>query len=129
MADVMNIDLNKLGDSSSLNISFKDDFSSNIKDISIGGGGIGNESSMGGVSMPTGFGPGLELLINDKKRNGFQAQASSVKDLGDLNALDRQMEELTSGFSNSSNTGGAPSMESNGGGGGGAKPSSGRFGG
>ena len=126
----MNIDLNKLGDSSSLNISFKDDFSSNIKDISIGG----NESSMGGVSMPTGFGPGLELLINDKKRNGFQAQASSVKDLGDLNALDRQMEELTSGFStssNPSNTGGAPSIESNnnGSGGGGAKPSSGIFGG
>lgn len=130
----MNIDLNKLGDSSSLNISFKDDFSSNIKDISIGGSG-GNESSMGGVSMPTGFGPGLELLINDKKRNGFQAQASSVKDLGDLNALDRQMEELTSGFStssNPSNTGGAPSIESNGGSGGGgngAKPSSGIFGG
>jgi hypothetical protein len=58
--------------------------------------------------MPSGFGPGLELLINDKKRNGFQAQNSSVKDLGDLNALDRQMEELTGGFSGAgSSTGGA----------------------
>ena len=97
----MDIDLNSLGDSSRLNISFKDDSSSSTtKDISIGGGDYG--SSSGGVSMPTGFGPGLELLINDKKRNGFQPQASSVKDLGDLNALDRQMEELTGGFSGES---------------------------
>ena len=87
----MDIDLNSLGDSSRLNISFKDD-SSSTKDISLGG-------SMGGISMPSGFGPGVELLINDKKRNGFQAQNSNVKDLGDLNALDRQMEELTGGFS------------------------------
>ena len=126
MVDVMDIDLSNLGDSSGLNISFKDDYGgggggSGIKDISIGGG------SIGGVSMPTGFGPGLELLINDKKRNGFQAQASSVKDLGDLNALDRQMEELTGGssgggvgaeYGNAGGGGGGSSGNSSGGGGG-----------
>ena len=112
MVDVMDIDLNNLGDSSRLNISFRDD-SFTTKEINLGGGGgiaesgAGSSSSIGGISMPSGFGPGLELLINDKKRNGFQAQASSVKDLGDLNALDRQMEELTSGFGGaSSSTGG-----------------------
>ena len=35
----MDIDLNNLGDSSRLNISFKDDSFSTTKDISIGGGG------------------------------------------------------------------------------------------
>ena len=102
----MDIDLNSLGDSSRLNISFKDDTPSSMtKEISFGGSGSGN-GSVGGISMPSGFGPGVELLINDKKRNGFQAQASSVKDLGDLSALDRQMDELTGGFSGDS---GAPS--------------------
>jgi hypothetical protein len=48
--------------------------------------------------------PGIELLMNDKKRNGFQAQASSVKDLGDLNALDRQMDELTGSFGGASSS-------------------------
>jgi hypothetical protein len=120
----MDIDLSSLGDSSGMNIRFKDDYSgggggSGIKDISIGGGG--NGGSVGGVSMPTGFGPGLELLINDKKRNGFQAQASSVKDLGDLNALDRQMEELTGG---SSGAGGVGSDSGNAGGGGGSSGTS-----
>jgi hypothetical protein len=114
MVDVMDIDLNNLGDSSRLNISFKDDSFSTTKDISIGGGsGSGGGDSMGGISMPTGFGPGLELLINDKKRNGFQPQASSVKDLGDLNALDRQMEELTGGFSGDSSKGGGNGFDTN----------------
>ena len=115
----MDIDLSSLGDSSGMNIRFKDDYSgggggSGIKDISIGGGG--NGGSVGGVSMPTGFGPGLELLINDKKRNGFQAQASSVKDLGDLNALDRQMEELTGGSSGAGGVGADSGNKSGGGG-------------
>ena len=126
MVDIMDIDLSNLGDSSGMNIHFKDDYGnggSGIKDISIGGGGVGGNGggSIGGVSMPTGFGPGLELLINDKKRNGFQAQASSVKDLGDLNALDRQMEELTGGSSsgvNSSSTSGGDSGNAGGSGGG-----------
>ena len=98
----MDIDLNSLGDSSQLNISFKDDSFSTTKDIHLGGGGNGQSSMGGGISMPSGFGPGLELLINDKKRNGFQAQNSSVKDLGDLNALERQMDELAGGGSSSS---------------------------
>jgi len=125
MVDIMDIDLSNLGDSSGMNIHFKDDYGNGgngIKDISIGGGSGGNGGgSIGGVSMPTGFGPGLELLINDKKRNGFQAQASSVKDLGDLNALDRQMEELTGGSSsgaNASSTSGGDSGNAGGSGGG-----------
>jgi hypothetical protein len=114
MVDVMDIDLNSLGSSSQLNISFKDDSFSTTKDISIGGGGGSSGGGNGGMSMPTGFGPGLELLINDKKRNGFQSQASSVKDLGDLNALDRQMEELTGGNSGDSSKNGGNDFDTNG---------------
>ena len=94
----MDIDLSTLGlglgDDDKLNISFNDD--SNFKDIDFG------SSGSGGGNLPSGFGPGIELLINDKKRNnGYQPQASSEKDLGDLGAFDQKMNESIGGSWNS----------------------------
>ena len=91
----MDIDLSTLGlglgDDDKLNISFNDD--TNFKDINFGSNG-GSSSS----NLPSGFGPGIELLINDKKRNnGYQPQASSEKDLGDLGAFDQKMNESIGG--------------------------------
>ena len=89
----MDIDLSTLGlgDDDKLNISFNED--TNFKDINFGSNGSG-----GGGNLPTGFGPGIELLINDKKRNnGYQPQASSEKDLGDLGAFDQKMNESIGG--------------------------------
>ena len=116
----MDIDLSTLGlglgDDDKLNISFNDD--SNFKDIDFGSNGNG------GGNLPSGFGPGIELLINDKKRNnGYQPQASSEKDLGDLGAFDQKMNESIGGSWN------ADAGNSSGGGGGDAKKSSGMFGG
>ena len=89
----MDVDLSTLGlglgDDEKLNIRFNDD--SSFKDI--------NMNSQSG--LPTGFGPGIELLINDKKRNGYQPQASSENDLGDLGAFDRQMDQAIGGSWNS----------------------------
>lgn len=115
----MDIDLSTLGlglgDDDKLNISFNDD--TNFKDIDFG------SSGSGGGNLPTGFGPGIELLINDKKRNnGYQPQASSEKDLGDLGAFDQKMNESIGGSWNAGDAG-------NSGGNGDAKKSSGMFGG
>lgn len=98
----MDIDLSTLGlglgDDDKLNISFNDD--TNFKDIDFG------NSGSGGGNLPTGFGPGIELLINDKKRNnGYQPQASSEKDLGDLGAFDQKMNESIGGSWNAGDAG------------------------
>jgi hypothetical protein len=97
----MDVDLNTLGNDSRLNISFNDDIG--IKDISF----EGNRSESSASNLPTGFGPGIELLINDRKRNGFQAQASTSNDLGDLGTFDAQMDSMSGG--NWSNTSKEPS--------------------
>jgi hypothetical protein len=116
----MDIDLSTLGlglgDDDKLNISFNDD--ANFKDINFG-------SSGGSSNLPTGFGPGIELLINDKKRNnGYQPQASSEKDLGDLGAFDQKMNESIGGSWNADG-----GDFGNSGGSGNEKKSSGMFGG
>jgi len=92
----MDIDLSTLGlglgDDDKLNISFNDD--ANFKDINFGS----SSGSGSGGNLPSGFGPGIELLINDKKRNnGYQPQASSEKDLGELGPLYQKMNESIGG--------------------------------
>jgi hypothetical protein len=119
----MDIDLSTLGlglgDDDKLNISFNDD--ANFKDIDFGSSGSGSSN------LPSGFGPGIELLINDKKRNnGYQPQASSEKDLGDLGAFDQKMNDSIGG---SWNAGGDASSGNSNNGGGDSKKSSGIFGG
>jgi hypothetical protein len=119
----MDIDLSTLGlgDDDKLNISFNDD--ANFKDIDFGSSGSGSGSS----NLPSGFGPGIELLINDKKRNnGYQPQASSEKDLGDLGAFDQKMNESIGG---SWNAGSGSGDAGNSGSSGDAKKSGGIFGG
>jgi hypothetical protein len=116
----MDIDLSTLGlglgDDDKLNISFNDD--ANFKDIDFGSSGSGSSN------LPSGFGPGIELLINDKKRNnGYQPQASSEKDLGDLGAFDQKMNESIGGSWN------AGSGSGDAGNSGDSKKSSGIFGG
>jgi len=125
----MDIDLSTLGlglgDDDKLNISFNDD--ANFKDINLGSIGSSSSSS-GGGNLPTGFGPGIELLINDKKRNnGYQPQASSEKDLGDLGAFDQKMNESIGGSWNAD--GGDAASGNSSGGGSDAKKSGGMFGG
>ena len=119
----MDIDLSTLGlglgDDDKLNISFNDD--TNFKDIDFGSNG----GSGGSSNLPTGFGPGIELLINDKKRNnGYQPQASSEKDLGDLGAFDQKMNESIGGSWNAGS-----GDAGNSGGNGNEKKSGGIFGG
>ena len=120
----MDIDLSTLGlglgDDDKLNISFNDD--ANFKDIDFGSSGSGSSN------LPSGFGPGIELLINDKKRNnGYQPQASSEKDLGDLGAFDQKMNESIGGSWNAD--GGDAASGNSSGGGSDAKKSGGMFGG
>lgn len=109
------VDLNSLGDSSPLNITFKDDFPSDKGGFPgggrFGGGGVTlergiSESNGGGrdFQMPSGFGPGVELFVNNKKQNGFMPQSSTENDLGDLSTLDRKMDEIAG-----TNNGGAGS--------------------
>ena len=52
-------------------------------------------SSSSGVN----FGPGIELLMNDKKKN---SSASTTADLGDLDRLENELNELSSSSSSSS---------------------------
>jgi hypothetical protein len=116
----MDIDLSTLGlgDDDKLNISFNDD--SNFRDIDFGSSGSGSSN------LPSGFGPGIELLINDKKRNnGYQPQASSEKDLGDLGAFDQKMNDSIGGSWNA----GSGDSAGNSGSSGDAKKSGGIFGG
>ena len=51
----------------------------------------------GELNQSSNYGSGIELFMNDKVKSSSH---STKIDLGDLNALDRQMEELTGGFSN-----------------------------
>ena len=49
----------------------------------------------GGSSKTTNFGGGLEFLMNDKIKNGSGNKGSNDIDIGDLSALEAELNELS----------------------------------